>query len=301
MLSGSRTQVLIVGAGPTGLTLAIELARRDIDFRIVDRLPQRAEISKALVIQPRTLELLSMQGIVGRFLARGYPAPGLNIGLGAVRPVSIDLRHLDTDYPFLLVLPQGETEQLLEKHLIARGHSIERSVTFESLDTTGGPRVRVTLRHSSEDVEQLEADYVVACDGTHSAVREAAEMPFEGSSFDEVVFLADVKLDTDFVRSRITNFTADRGFVSVLPFMGEYSRIFAVDHTKQGPGPHDPLELADLEETVNAIVPFHMRLTDPRWITRFKSPSKMVAKMRKGRVLFAGDAAHSTVPPAVKE
>jgi 2-polyprenyl-6-methoxyphenol hydroxylase-like FAD-dependent oxidoreductase len=288
-------QTLVVGAGPTGLLVAAELARRKVNVTIIDKREQRQEVSKALVVQARTLEIMDLCGLIDAFLERGYPAPGLNIGLHGSAGAAVDLRQLDSRYPYMLVIPQNETEQIIEDRLNQEGVYVDRGRQFVTLrQNEAGVTAMVRNREGIE--EEFRADYLIGCDGTHSTVRESIGMPFEGTEIDWTVFLADVKLDTHFIRSRITNFTARRGFVSILPFMGEYARIFAVDFEKQDVDVREELTLPDLQDTVDAVLPDRVTLRDPRWITRFRSPSREVPSMRKGRVFLAGDAAHSHTP-----
>lgn len=292
---GEQVPVIVIGAGPTGLLVASELARRRIEVRIVDKRETRQEISKALVVQARTLEIMDLCGLIDPFLRRGYPAPGLNIGLHGSNGGAIDLQHLDTRYPYLLVIPQNETEDILESRLNELGVQIERGLELVAV-AQDGDCATATFRDREGRVRKVQADYLIGCDGTHSTVRNAIGMVFEGEDIEFTTFLADVKLDTHFIRSRITNFTSRRGFVSILPFIGEYARIFAVDFAKQDVSVREKLELADLQDTVDAIVPRRVAMRDPRWITRFRSPSRQVPSMRQHRIFLAGDAAHSHTP-----
>jgi len=221
--------VLVVGAGPTGLTIAGELARRGVTTRIIERRADKSSLSKALVLQARTLEMMDLADLADEFLERGYPAPGLDIGLSTDEPVAVNLQHLDTRFPFLLVLPQVDTEQILERRLSQHGMTVERGVSFERLERNDAEGVAAIARHDDGGEEQIRSNYLVGCDGTHSLVRDALGLPFEGEDLADIVFLADVKLDAEFVRSRIANFTSERGFLSILPFLGTYSRVFAVD------------------------------------------------------------------------
>jgi 2-polyprenyl-6-methoxyphenol hydroxylase-like FAD-dependent oxidoreductase len=289
-----HTDVLVVGAGPTGLMVAGELARRGVAVRVIEKRSARQPLSKALVLQARTLEVMDLIGIAGEFLRRGYPAPGLNIGLGG-RTASVEMRDLPTDFPYMLVLPQQETEEILERHLRDHGAGPERGHELMGIEQDeSGVRARVLHPDGSEKI--VVCKYLVACDGAHSTVRPALGLPFKGKDYETIVFLADVKLDRTFNPSRITNFTSSRGFVSVLPFLGEYARVFAVDFTKQDRPVHEPLTLPDLQDTLDAVLPFRVGLSEPRWITRFRSPSRQVPTNRLGRVFLAGDAAHAHSP-----
>jgi 2-polyprenyl-6-methoxyphenol hydroxylase-like FAD-dependent oxidoreductase len=293
---GRETEVLVVGAGPTGLMAAGELARRGVAVRVVEKAAERSRLSKALVVQARTLEVMDLIGLSDEFVQRGYPAPGLNVGLGrGKKPVSVEMQDLDTRFPYLLVQPQGETEEILEARLNEHGVAIERGVELVDVEQRDDFVVSsVRLLDGSE--EQVRSRYLVGCDGAHSAVRHAIKLPFEGKSHETVVFLADVKLDSEFVKSRIMNFPSRRGFVAVLPFLGEYSRIFAFDWTKQHRTPTDELTLAELQDTVDAVAPMKLKLKEPKWITRFHPPSRQVPTNRVGRVFLAGDAAHAHSP-----
>jgi 2-polyprenyl-6-methoxyphenol hydroxylase-like FAD-dependent oxidoreductase len=288
-------QVLVVGGGPTGLLTAGELARRGIAVRLIEKHPFRQQLSKALVVQARTLEVMDIIGISEHFLKSGYPAPGLNISLDNRRPVSVDMRALRTRFPYLLVLPQQETEEILETYLSAHGASMERGLEARHVEQVDG--AVDTYVQTPDDTEQLiRSRYLVACDGAHSTVRARLGVPFVGREQDYIVFLADVKLVHRFNKARITNFTSARGFLSILPFLGEYARIFAVDFTKQKRSATETLTLADLQDTVDAIAPIKLDLGEPRWITRFLSPSRQVPNSRYGRVFFVGDAAHAHSP-----
>jgi 2-polyprenyl-6-methoxyphenol hydroxylase-like FAD-dependent oxidoreductase len=290
------TEVLIVGAGPVGLMAAGELARRGIAVRIVDKAPQRSPQSRALVIHARTLETLDLAGLADTFLARGYPSPGLNVGLGGRgRPISIDMRVLDTRYPFMLVMPQRQTENILADALKTHGAQTEWCSTLTGIEQTA-EGVVATIQGGDGRQERVRAAYLLGCDGAHSSVRRLVNLAFEGEQLSALVLLGDVKVDRGFARTRITNFTSPRGFVSLLPFLGEYVRVFAVDFAHQDRTRDEELTLAELQDTVNAIAPQPVSFSDPTWLTRYLAPSRQVRTTRSGRVFLAGDAAHAHSP-----
>jgi 2-polyprenyl-6-methoxyphenol hydroxylase-like FAD-dependent oxidoreductase len=291
-----ETDVLIVGAGPVGLMAAGELARRGASVRVIDSASERSPQSRALVIHARTLETLDLAGLADDFIAVGYPLPGLNIGLGgSARPVAVDMRVLDTRYPFMLVLPQRQTEEILSEALKSQGVQTEWCSTLSGIEQSPG-HVVATIDDGDGRLRRVSACYLIGRDGAHSVVRRLVNLPFEGEQRSELILIGDVKADTSFIRSRITNFTSPRGFVSVLPFLGEYVRVFAVDFAHQSGDRSDDLTLQELQETVDAIAPQRISLSEPRWLTRYVAPSRQVRTTRVGRVLLAGDAAHAHSP-----
>jgi 2-polyprenyl-6-methoxyphenol hydroxylase-like FAD-dependent oxidoreductase len=162
--------VLVIGAGPVGLTMAVELQRYGIDFRIVEKAAERTDKSKALVVWSRTLELLERCRLADAFVAAGRKAIAANFLAGGKRIGHLDLTDVDTPYPFALVLPQSDTERLLENALEARGVRVERQVeaTVLATDDSGAA---VTLRRGDGRLETARFDWVAGCDGAHSVVR----------------------------------------------------------------------------------------------------------------------------------
>lgn len=295
--TAEQTEVLVVGAGPVGLMAAGELARRGVAVRLLERDSRRSSLSKALVVHARTLEIMDLAGLAAEFSDRGYPAPGIDVGLRrSGKPAPINFRDLDTRFPYMLVLPQRETEAILTRRLESLGVRIETGTELIGVTQAAG-EVMATVRTPTGQETQIDARYLLGCDGAHSTVRRLVKLPFEGEQLDSVVLIGDVRVDTEFVRSRITNFTSSRGFVSILPFLGDSVRIFAVDFARQDRA-RDALGLAELQETVDAITPLDVTLSDPDWLTRYVAPSRQVRTIRLGRVFLAGDATHAHSPAA---
>jgi 2-polyprenyl-6-methoxyphenol hydroxylase-like FAD-dependent oxidoreductase len=290
------TDVLVVGAGPVGLMAANELARRGVSTRIIDRSAHRSPHSQALVVHARTLEILDLAGLAEAFVRRGYPAPGLNVGLGGSGgDVAVDLQVVDSRYPFMLVLPQRETESILTDALKCHGVEVEWACALESV-TQSQNSVVATVRRGDGGYERIHAQYLIGCDGAHSTVRKQLDIPFRGKQHSESVLIGDVRVDASFTRTRITNFTGPRGFVSILPFLGDYVRVFAVDFSQQNHGRSEEVTLAELQSAVDSIAPQLIPLRDPAWLTRYVAPSRHVSTTRCGRCFLAGDAAHAHSP-----
>jgi len=193
---GERLDVLVVGAGPTGLTLAAQLQAFGASCRIVDRQPDRVHESRALAVQPRSLEVLDGLGLAEELVARGNDTVRLQLHAGG-RVVPVRLFGLgldDTAYPFLLFVSQAETEAVLNDRLAAGGVPVERQVELVGFDP-GADGVLCTLRHAGGRTERVSARYLVGCDGAGSTVRRGAGIRFAGGAYPQTFLLADLEVD----------------------------------------------------------------------------------------------------------
>jgi 2-polyprenyl-6-methoxyphenol hydroxylase-like FAD-dependent oxidoreductase len=289
--------VLIVGAGPTGLALAAQLQAFGTGFRLVDRQLDRVHESRALAVQPRTLEVLAGLGLADTMVERGNPTVDLEVH-GRRRTTCAPLFDIgldDTRFPFLLFLSQAETEAILGEHLTAGGARIERGVELVGLDQHP-EHVACTLDHRDGHREQIEARYVIGCDGAHSAVRRLAGIGFTGSAYPQTFVLAD--LDADGPRTGAAHgYLSAEGLLFLFPLvqpaawrmlvMAPGSATEAVD---EAPGLDELQALADVHTGGAA------RLHDPVWSTYFRIHHRHATHYRRGRAFLAGDAAHIHSP-----
>ncbi len=185
--------VLVVGAGPVGLTMAAELARYGVSVRIVDKAAQRTDKSKALVLWSRSLELIDRMGCGASFVTAGLKATAANIIAGSRQVAHVRLDTVETPHPYALMLPQSETERLMEQHLNACGVQVERQVELARF-VPDADKVIATLRRADGREETLEAAWLIGCDGAHSTVRHGLGMQFEGDTLPSDWILADVHL-----------------------------------------------------------------------------------------------------------
>ncbi len=296
-MTGSLAKVLVVGAGPTGLALAAQLAASGVRARLIDRGLDRVHESRALAIQPRTLEVLAGLGVTDELIARGNPAVRLRIHLsGRVFAVPLfDLGLADTAYPYLLFLSQAETERVLGEHLATVGVHVERGVELTGLSDTADAAV-ATLRHRDGREEVMPASYVAGCDGAHSTVRGLAGIGFEGSSYPQTFVLADV--DADGIEPGAAHFfVSDAGMLFFFP-LGQPAtwRLLAMRPPADRTPPEDPVALAEVQALASTYTDGTVQLHDPVWMTNFRLHHRAAAHYRSGRVFLAGDAAHIHSP-----
>ena len=293
--------VLVVGAGPTGLTLAAQLDALGATVRVVDRQLDRVHESRALAVLPRTLEVLRGLGVSQRLVDRGNDAVQLQLHAGArvVRTRLFDIGLEDTAYPFLLFLSQAETEAVLSEHLAALGIPVDRGVELVAF-TADKQQVGCTLRHRDGSGEQLGARYLVGCDGARSSVRRLAGIPFEGGSYPQTFVLGDLEVEGELDHDAAHAFLAGPGMLFFFPLGRPASwRMLGMQPTAPGAAEHgEPLEpsLADLQAIADAFTGGTQRLRDPVWQTYFCLHHRQADRYRAGRVFLAGDAAHVHSP-----
>lgn len=287
-------EVLIVGAGPTGLAMACELTRRGVACRIIDKAPQPATTSRALGVQARTLELFEHLGIADAAVAAGHRVHGLNVSSGRKRIVHLNADPIPSRYNFVLILPQSETERLLAERLAALGLVPERGVELTGL-TQDGDGVEAVLRRGAVE-ERLRVRWLIGCDGAHSAVRHVLGMAFEGKAFPEYFSLADVRLDGHFPGDEVEVHLGKGGdLVALFPLDAEERCRVVVEHHQPPPDESEP-PLEELQAAVDAAGVPKTRLCDPVWRARFRISQRQVGSYRQGRVFVAGDAAHIHSP-----
>ena len=286
---------LVVGAGPVGLTMANELARHGVRCRIIDRAPERSQTSKALAIFPRTLEAFETMGLAGRFLAEGHRIHGLSLYHGADRIARVELTSVPSPYPFVLALPQSETERVLNEKLAAAGLEVERNLELINLTQTT-ETVRAVLRHGDGREETIETPWLIGCDGAHSTTRHQLGMEFEGAQYAESFVLADVQLDSSLPRDRLHLFFAAEGILGIIPFAPNRCRIIANIPPQSRNQTLPEVTLAEVQELIDRRASPACRASDPVWLSRFDISHRKVRQFRQLRVFLAGDAAHIHSP-----
>ncbi|HQS18306.1 FAD-dependent monooxygenase [Reyranella sp.] len=288
-------KVLISGAGPVGLTLANELVRHGIPVRIIDKAAHRTDKSKALVLWSRTLELFDDAGYATDFVAAGAPAHGARISTGTEVVAEISFDVIDSRFAYALMIAQSETERVLEERLAASGVTVEREVELTGFTDTGSS-VRATLARRSGAPDTVEADWLVGCDGAHSAVRHGLGFEFEGSTLQSHWALADGHISGLSPLDHLHIFWHRDGILAFFPIDGDRWRVIADLGPASGAAPHPDPTL----DQINALMARRgspgIVMSDPVWLAAFRINERKVRDYSKGRVFLAGDAAHIHSP-----
>ncbi len=291
-----QPEVLVVGAGPVGLTMAAELARYGARVRIVDRAAGRTDKSKALVLWSRSLELIDRMGCGPSFVAAGFKVNAATIMAGGRQVAHVSFGGVPTPHAYALMLPQSETERLMEAHLNALGVQVERRVELLRF-APGADRVGATLGHADGREEALEAAWLVGCDGAHSTVRHGLGMAFEGESLPSDWVLADLHLaGVPGAADELAMFWHAEGALALFPIApGRYRMIADVGKAHGEAHRADPT-LAEVQALLDRRGPGGIVASSPVWLSAFRINERKVADYRAGRVFLAGDAAHVHSP-----
>lgn len=294
-MSNTNPDVLIVGAGPVGLTAAAALAHQGLNCRVIDKAPTASDKSKALVVWCRTLELLDTLGLADTFVATGMKAQGGNIFANGKRVIHLDLTSDDSQFGFPLMIPQSETERLLTEHLARQGVVVERPVELTTF-TASGDTVVSNLRHADGREEQVTSSWLIGSDGAHSTVRHTLGLEFTGHAEPSDWILADVHIQGPLAPREVSVFWHERGVLACFPITPHRFRVIAdTGRTTENEAPVTPtLEMT--QALVNERGPAGLTLSDPIWLANFRINERKVADYRQGRVLLAGDAAHIHSP-----
>ncbi|MFO1159260.1 MAG: FAD-dependent monooxygenase [Reyranellaceae bacterium] len=291
----NNPQVLIAGAGPVGMTMANELARRGISVRIVDKAPARTDKSKALVLWSRTLELLDDAGYVEAFLKAGMQAHGAQISTGREIVTYVSLDSIDSRYPYALMIAQSETERVLDEYLVSRGVTVERSVELVGF-TDKGNGIEATLKKAGGETETVTADWLIGCDGAHSTVRHGLGLTFEGSTMQSDWALADGFIPALQPNDRIHIYWHRDGILAFFPIVGDRWRVICDLGAAEGEGHRADPTLEEMQVLLRHRSEADLVLSNPHWLACFRINERKVKDYRKGRVFLAGDAAHIHSP-----
>lgn len=303
MLNYDHTEVLIVGAGPTGLVLAGQLARLGVAFRIIDKNLHPSTTSKAIGLQYRVSEVLDWMGLTEQFrtkaveLTAGVSCYVKGAKLLTLRPGRFAAQiGRDAFVPRPLIIPQSDTEAILGESLRKRGGRVEWGTAF--VDFHHGPAGVVSHLQCADGSETLvESDYLVSCEGAHSLVRKQGGFSFEGKTYPMKFFMADVELDWRYCRNEVHAWMHPDGVLAAMAMPGQKRWRLMIDSGKSvADGPAKVTLPLVQEILVERTGDREARAVNPTWLTEFKINCRMVDRFRNGRVFLAGDAAHIHSP-----
>ncbi|QRY42829.1 FAD-dependent oxidoreductase [Mycolicibacterium boenickei] len=284
----TTTDVLIVGAGPVGLTAAIVLVQRGHDVTVVDRQAEGANTSRAAVVHPRTLELLGPYGVVDELVTRGVHTPTFTIRDRDDLLIAVPFHELPTRYPYTLMISQADTEAFLLNRLEELGGKVIRPASVSGIRQTAEYAIATFAAG-----EQILARYLVGADGMHSTVRDQAGIAFSGGTYSESFALADVRLSGGVPADEVILYFSPAGLVVVAPLPdGLYRIVATVDEAPQHPDIAFVQSLLDERGPVSrpAVV------EEVAWGSRFRVHHRIADAFRDNRILLAGDAAHVHSP-----
>lgn len=282
--------ILIVGAGPVGLFLANECARRGLRWRLVEANATQSEHSKALAIFPRTLEILDMAGLVAPFLEVANRVTSVAVVTHGRRLAHMQFTPEESPYSFVAMVPQNVTERLLVEQLHKNGGAVEYETSFVSA-VQSDDHVKVTLDHKGRG-EELSAAFVVGCDGAHSTVRHLLNLPFEGAEYNDLFLLADIESNEALPADELQLCPSEFGPVAIFPMSATRRRVVATIEKADGDVPS--LEL--VQRIMAQRAPAGIEARSLHWSSYFRIHHRQAAQLRVGRMFIAGDAAHIHSP-----
>jgi 2-polyprenyl-6-methoxyphenol hydroxylase-like FAD-dependent oxidoreductase len=287
------SDVLIVGAGPTGLVLALWLTKLGVNVRIIDRTAEPGTTSRALAVQARTLELYRQLGLADAVVGKGHRVPATNLWVRGERKARISLNDMGkglTPYPFLHIFPQDEHEKLLVAKLESLGVSVERRTELlRFTEQSGGISAR--LRGPDGNEQDCRANYIAGCDGARSKVRETIGTGFPGGTYGHLFYVADVEATGPALDGELHIDLDEADFVAVFPLAGKgRARLIGTVRGERA----DTLTFADISD--HAIGQMKLGIAKVNWFSTYHVHHRVTQHFRKGRAFLIGDAAHIHSP-----
>jgi 2-polyprenyl-6-methoxyphenol hydroxylase-like FAD-dependent oxidoreductase len=292
----TKSDVLVIGAGPTGLVLTLWLTKLGVKVRIVDKTAEPGTTSRALAVQARTLELYSQLDLAGEVIARGHKDPAVNFWVRGKKAARLPFETVGeglTPYPFLHIFPQDQHERLLIERLQTLGVAVERRTELVGFDDTGD-RVIARLRGFDGAEETCEAAYIAGCDGARSIVREIIGSGFPGGTYRQIFYVADVEAAGPPIDGELHVDLDEADFLAIFPLAGE-GRARLIGTVRDERADHaDTLKFEDVSD--RAIQNLKVEIRKVNWFSTYHVHHRVTDHFRDGRAFLAGDAAHIHSP-----
>ena len=291
--------VLIAGAGPTGLTAALELARMGVAVRLVDKREAPAATSRAIGVQARTLELLDQRGLADEMVRLGNPGRFGSVYGGGKRVLHLDFAYVPSRFPFLLFISQAETERILREACARHGVVPEWRTELVGVQqdalSHGSAPAHAVLHTPNGGLDRVGAPWIIGAEGAHSLLRTTLDLPFEGHTREEQYALGDLLIDGDLPDTDFHIFSSENGFMGLFPMGGAHFRLIASNPIGT-PSPGTEPSLDELQAIYDGRSHIPARFHDMTWSSWFRINSRMVSRLKVGRLLLGGDAAHIHSP-----
>ena len=287
--------VLVVGAGPTGLVLALWLTRLGVRVRIIDKTAAPGTTSRALAVHARTLEFYSQIGLADAVVERGWKATAANIWVGGKRKARAVFGEIGTGlspYPYLVLFAQDEHELLLIERLAERGVHVERERELVGFDQSADG-VQARVRDTAGSEERCEAGYLAGCDGSHSAVRAGLGIGFPGGTYDHLFYVADIKGSGPTMNGELHVDLEGTDFLAMFPLKGR-GRARLVGIVRETEASNHELSWNDISTAV--LDQMHIDVDEVNWFSTYHVHHRVAAHFRQGRAFLLGDAAHVHSP-----
>jgi 2-polyprenyl-6-methoxyphenol hydroxylase-like FAD-dependent oxidoreductase len=294
----TKTDVIIVGAGPTGLSLAVQLIRYGIDFKIFDQKEGVTDLSKALIVHARTLEIYDQVDLAQTAISGGEIAQKIILMHDDKISANLDLSDLGrrlSPFPFLLIFEQSKNEDLLHKYLQRNGKDVQWQTQLKGLSQTEDG-VKATVKTASGETQTLEASYLVGCDGASSQTRHLLQLGFEGSTHPRLFYVVDVEMEFPADASSLFQILGQDAFLLMMPMQGKkHWRL--VGNLPEYDWQIDPdVTFDEVEKKITQVVQRSLAITTVRWFSTYKVHTRHAEKFSVGRCFLAGDAAHVHTP-----
>ncbi|MGI8638461.1 MAG: FAD-dependent monooxygenase [Pyrinomonadaceae bacterium] len=293
-----KTDVIIIGAGPTGLSLACQFVRYGVDFVIVEKKEGVTPYSKALGVHARTLEIYEQLGLAEKAVAQGAIAGKVRFLEGGEVRGEVDLSSIGqglSQYPYMLVLEQSKNEQLLYEYLQAHGKDVLWQTELESF-SQNDEDVTAKVKTANGETQTIEAEYLVGCDGPKSPTRHALGLKFEGSTFERIFYVADVEIDWKYSHDALYGCLTRNAVVAFFPMPGENRYRIVGAFPEEFAKDEGDILYEEIEERIKQESKIALDITKVNWFSTYKVHTRHVERFSEGRCFLAGDSAHVHTP-----
>jgi 2-polyprenyl-6-methoxyphenol hydroxylase-like FAD-dependent oxidoreductase len=292
------TEVIVIGAGPTGLSLACQLIRYGVDFVILDQMKSTTPYSKAIGVQARTLEIYEQINLANKLIEQGWVTEKARFVVGGKVRGEVELSKIGegmSPYPFLLLVEQGRHEKILYDFIKENGKDISWETELEdfSQDETG---VRAKVKKATGENETIEAKFMVGCDGAKSPVRNTLGLTFEGSTFERMFYVADAEIEWKFTHEALYVCLARKALTAFFPMVGKNHYRIVGTFPEGHEGDEGEILYEEIEQQFREDTELDLDIVDVNWFSTYKVHTRHVNKFSVGRCFLAGDAAHIHTP-----